>query len=172
MTPRSLFNIILKVFGLFFIKDVLGILPVLISFFNVTKRINGSDDSFLNISMLLIVVLIYILIAYSLIFKTTLLIDKLKLEKGFDQETIPINIHRSTILSISLIVIGGLMITQEVSIFCRTLFMYLQERQLSKNQINPFMQSIIISGAKIFIGLILVSNQKLIVNFIELKRKK
>jgi hypothetical protein len=172
MTTKDLFNIILKILGFFFIKEVIGILPFFITSFNLFKRVVGvTDDSLLNVIMLLIFILIYVLVSYILIFKSELIINKLKLDQGFDQETIPLNIHRSTILSISIIVIGGLLITEEIPNLCKQLFMYFQERQLTKGQINTNLSYCILAGVKILIGLILVGNQKLIVNFIEMKRK-
>lgn len=171
MTTRSLFNIILKILGIFFIRDILAILPQLFSIFILWSKHDGIEEALMTLCLTLLIMLIYIIVSYCLIFKTEFLIEILKLDKGFNQDTIPLNIHRSTILSISIIVIGGLLITQEIPNFCRQLFIYFQEKKLSHDQINPSITYCILSGIKILIGLILASNQKQIVDFIELKRK-
>jgi hypothetical protein len=119
----------------------------------------------------MLILLVYVFISYFLIFKSDLIIDKLKLDTGFDQETIPLNIHRSTILSISIIVIGGLIIADEIPNLCRQLFAYFQEKRMTYGQTNPNISYSVLAGAKIVIGLLLIGNQRQIVNFIEHKRK-
>jgi hypothetical protein len=171
MTTRSLFNIILKILGIFFIKDILATLPQLLSLFIIWAKPDNSENVLMTLCLTLLMLLIYVFVSYCLIFKSELLIDKLKLDKGFNQEIIPLNIHRSTILSISIIVIGGLLITQEIPNFCRQLFTYFQERKLTYGQTNPSISYCVLSGVKILIGLVLVGNQKQIVDLIELKRK-
>ena len=172
MTPRSLFNIILKILGLFFIKNILAIIPQLIS---ITLFMKSSDKGAEGIGILisnLFVLLIYGLIAYFLVFKTDLIINKLKLDKGFDQELIPINMHHSTILSISIIVIGGLILADEIPNLSRQLFAYFQEKRLTYGLTSPNISYIILAAAKIVIGFLLISNQRQIVNYIEYKRRK
>ena len=114
---------------------------------------------------------VYITTAYFLIFKSTLLIDKLKLDKGFDQDTIPLNIHHSTVLSISIVVIGGLIVANETPNLCRQLFSYYQEKRITHGQAKPTISYSILASSKIIIGLLLLTNQKHIVNFIERKRR-
>ena len=170
MTPRNIFNIILKVLGVLFIDDILAISTQLTS---VTLYFAESDTSsaiwtFVSIVLMLIV---YVMTAYFLIFKSTFLIDKLKLHKGFDQDVIPLNIHRSTVLSISIMVVGGLIVANEIPNLCRQLFSYYQEKRMTHGQTNPTASYSILAVSKIIIGLLLLANQKHIVNFIERKRR-
>jgi Na+(H+)/acetate symporter ActP len=171
MTTRSLFNIILKILGIFFIKDILATIPQLLSITLYFKEPDVSGAVWTLITTML-VLLVYGLVSYFLIFKSELIIDKLKLDKGFDQETIPLNIHRSTILSISIIVIGGLIVADEIPNLCRQLFAYFQEKRMTYGQTNPSISYSVLAAAKIVIGLLLIGNQRQIVNFIENKRKK
>jgi len=171
MTTRSLFNIILKILGIFFIKDILATIPQLLSITLYLKEpdISGAVWTLITTALVL---LVYGLVSYFLIFKSDLIIDKLKLDKGFDQETIPLNIHRSTILSISIIVIGGLIVADEIPNLCRQLFAYFQEKRMTYGQTNPSISYSVLAAAKIGIGLLLIGNQRQIVNFIENRRKK
>jgi hypothetical protein len=172
MTPRTLFNIILKILGIFFIKDFLAIIPQLLSvaeYFTKPETVNEAIWIFI---LTLLMLFVYGLVSYFLVFKTELIIDKLKLDKGFNQEIIPINIHRSTILSISIIIIGGLLVTNEIPNFCRELFSYFQEKRMTYGHADPKISYSIVSGTKIIIGMFLMTGQKQIVNLVERQRKR
>jgi len=117
---------------------------------------------------------IYLFMIYVLILKSNWVIDKLNLDKNFEQEILPLNIHRTTILSISIIVIGGLIIIDAIPLFCRQVFLFFQYRQELRElrYVKPFDNSyIFVYASKIIIGLVLVGNQQTIINFIEHKRK-
>jgi hypothetical protein len=172
MTPKSLFNIILKILGIFFIKDFLATIPQLLSVFLYLTNSDTTTEAVWTLITTLLILFVYGLVCYYLIFRTNFIIDKLKLDKGFDQETIPLNIHRSTILSISLIVIGGIIIADEIPNLCRQLFAYFQEKRMTYGMTTPAISYSVLSAAKIVIGILLIGYQKPIVNFIEYRRKK
>lgn len=172
MTPRTLFNIILKILGIFFIKDFLAMIPQLLSVILYLTKSDTVTEAIWTLAATLLILLAYGLVSFYLVFKTELIIDKLKLDKGFNQETIPLNIHRSTILSITIIVIGGLLVADEIPNFCRQLFSYFQEKRMTYGQTHPTIGYSVISGAKIVIGLFLMARQRQIVNLIERQRKK
>lgn len=172
MTIKSLFNIILKILGIFFIKDILATLPQLLSvIFYLTENDTVSEAVWTLVATILIL-LVYVTVSYILIFKSNMIIEKLQLDKGFEQDPISLNIHRSTILSISVIVIGGLLIADEIPNFCRQLFAYFQEKRMTYGQTNPGISYSVVSGVKIIIGFLLIGNQRQIVNFIENRRKR
>ena len=172
MTPRTLFNIILKILGIFFIKDILAIIAQLFSAILYLTKPGMLTESIWIFLLTLLILVAYGLVSYFLIFRTEFVIDKLQLYKGFDQETIPLNIHRSTILSIAIIVIGGYLVVEEIPNFCRQLFSYFQEKRLTYALTNPSIAYPVVSGIKIVIGILLMVYQKTIVNFIERQRKK
>jgi len=172
MTIRTLFTVILKVLGILFIKNFLETIPQLFSLISFMSRFAGSQQTIIGICEIAAMLLIYGLLSFYLIFKTDLVIDTLRLDKGFEQEIIPLNIHRTTILSIAIIVIGGLLIINETGNFCRQLVLYFQEKQMAYMQKSTSFSYVILSAAKIIIGLVLLGNQKLIVHFIEMRRKK
>jgi len=172
MTPRTLFNITLKILGIFFIKDFLATIPQLLSVILFLTNSDTISEAIWTLVTTIIILTVYGLISYCLVFKTNLIIDKLKLDKGFDQETIPLNIHRSTILSISIIVIGGLFVADEIPNFCRQLFSYFQEKRMTYGQTHPNIAYSVVSATKIIIGLFLMTGQRKIINLIERQRKK
>ncbi len=121
-----------------------------------------------------LILAVYLFITYMLLLKPDWVIDKLKLDKHFKQEIIPFNVHRTTILSIAIIVMGGLIIIDSIPLFCKQFILFFQYRQGLRNSINakPFDYSyIIIYGVKTVIGLVLVGNQRMLVNYIEYKRR-
>jgi hypothetical protein len=173
VTVKTLFNIILKILGIFFLKDMIASV-VQLGFFTVMMRkqysAGESHDSVKEFSLIFIIIVIYAFFAWLLILKSDWLIRVLRIEKGFDQAIIPLNAHRSTILSIAIIVIGGYMVAEEIPNLCRQLVSYYREKQAyTVSTIN--ISYSISSGIKIVIGLLLMGLQRPIVNLIELKRK-
>lgn len=172
MTPRNLFIVILRILGIFFLRDLLAAIPQIIT--TILSMIGpGSltEDLWILLSSFLVLG-VYALISYYLIFKPGLIIDKLQLDKGFDQETIPLDIHRSSILSIATIVIGGLILTDEIPNLFRQLFSYYEEKKMTFGLKSPNTSYIILAISKVLIGYLLVAEQRKIVNFIERKRRR
>jgi hypothetical protein len=172
MTPRSLFNIILKVLGVFFFRDILVYLSQLLGFATQLGKPEDIPELLWTVLTMALVLVVEAFFSYLLIFKTEWFIKVLKLERGFDQETIPINMHRSTILSISIIVIGGYLVANEIPNFCRQLFVYIQEKRMTHGQTNPKIDYTLVSGFKILVGSLLIAEQRLFVNLIERQRRK
>jgi hypothetical protein len=172
MTIKTLFNIILKILGIFFIKDTLTFLGTMITYYNfIPKSTSYHSDSNTSLIVSVAVGLTYILAFYMLIFQSNFIIKMLRLDKGFDEDTISLNIHRSTILSIGIIVIGGLMIAYGIPDFCRQLYSY-SLRKDTFRLTNADITYTVIDATKIFIGLLLIGFQRPIVNLIEWKRRK
>lgn len=172
MTPRSLFNIILKILGIFFIKDFIALIPQFITFALYFVEPDTVSMGAWSVVFTLATLIAYGIIAHYLIFRTDSIIDKLKLDKGFSEQTLSLNIHRSSILSISIIVIGGILVADEVPNFCKLVFSYFEAKRFTHLQINPSTVYLIMSSVKLIIGVVLTTGQRQIVNLIELKRKQ
>lgn len=172
MTPRSLFLIVLKIIGILFIKDILDIMPQFVYNISTLTQLNPSD-SIWSIIFSFFTIVVYIYVANYFIFKTDVLIDKLKLDKNFGQNNFPLNIHRSTILNIVIIIIGGLLIADNIPLLCRSVYLYFQNKSINNAYSKPIDYSfIVIYSVKIIVGLILIGNHQLFVNYIERKRKR
>ena len=168
MTPKTLFNILLKIMGIFFIKDILISISQLLSFI---PSMTSSDSKWMFVSVVTSLIF-YGLISFFFIAKSELLITWLRLDKGFDQESISLNIHRSTILSISIIVLGGIILVEEIPKLCQQAITYLQIKRTSHGTIDPSISYTVIAGLKVIFGIILIVYQRYFVNIIELRRKK
>jgi len=170
MSPRSLFTILLKVIGIFLIKEIF--ITLLQVYAGVSMAISN-ELSNLSIGFIsyLFIIFISFLLPYLLVFKTSTIIRFFKLDEGFEEEEFSINFHRSSILSIALIVIGGFLFASEIPNLCNHIFNYIElEKMMSAGQVNKNKGYIILSVGKILIGLFLVYFQRPIVNFIELRR--
>ena len=129
MTPRSLFAIIIKIIGIYLIVEAITFLPQLIStMYMYGRQISESplQDTLEAGFFILLAVRTYLLTLRYCLFKTDWIIDKLHLDKGFSEEKIEINIHRSTVLKIAVIVIGGVMVVDSLPLLCTQVFTYVQ----------------------------------------------
>ena len=178
MTPRNLFNVILKIFGLFFLREIIYIIPQLISSIPSFAKADDfvgqqfSSGDILPFIVTLIAIAFYVFIIYLLLFNTNKIIDKLKLDQGFNQQEFSFIISTSLILTISLIVIGGIILTNEIPNFCRNIFSYFQEKDLTRGMTKPNYSFIVVSGVKIIIGLLIIGERKRIVEFVERRQVK
>ncbi len=175
MTPRSFFTILIKILGIYLILDSITVIPQFISsLFSIGLGFDKSIETIALYSFLLILTVgIYYIILKYCVFKTDRIIDKLKLDKGFVEETFELNIHRSTVLSIAVIVIGGLIFVDSLPTFCKEVFDFIGQKQQSiPFGQNPASGWMIFYLVKILIGYYMVNNHRQIVNFIEKQRKK
>jgi hypothetical protein len=105
-------------------------------------------------------------------FKTDWIIHKLKLTEGFDQEIIPFNIHRSTILSISILVMGELILVDEIPNLCRRVFTYIEERRMNYSELNKEVPCIVLSVVRIILGILILTENRRLVSLIEKRKAK
>lgn len=173
MTPRTFWLILIKLIGIYFIFDSLNVVvPFITGTFYVFK---GSSDYpvFQIVSGFIVVIGVYFLIFWYAIFRADSVVDKLRLETGFTETKFDINIHRSTILKIAVIVMGGLMFANVLPILCNDIFSYLRSTTA-----NIVLRETTQSGwmiyyfVKLLVSLFMMTNSRLVVNFIEWRRKK
>lgn len=170
MTPKTLFVIILKVFGLFFIRDLLTVVPQLFSL-SAFIDINAPVSQYIGpLITLLVLLAIYILIIYILLFKTGFVVEKFRLHKGFEQDSLDINIDHSVVLRVVLFVLAGLILINELPNFIRLITIYFGQINFIRGS-HPEMFNIIISLSKIIVALLLMGYQRQLANFISSKNK-
>lgn len=175
MSAKSLFNIVLKVLGILFIKDILISIPSLLSVFYSF----GDADTSGAISTLLITLLtllIYCVVAYFFIFRTQQVMERLKLQENMPEDPIPLNIHSSTIVSIAILMVALLLITEAIPLLIRGLTKWYQYNRMTKgfyNGMQPFDYSMILTYiAEIIIGFLLIGYHRQLVNFVEVKTRR
>ena len=175
MTAKSLFNIILKVLGIYFIKDIIIALPTLFGVFYELAN-TGVSEAYTTFLISAGTLFIYGMVVYYLVFKTDWVMDRLKLMDKLPEDPIPLNIHRSTVISIVVLVVGLFLITQGIPYLVRGLAKWYQYNKMSRglsDAIDSFDYSIIwVYAAEILIGLLFIGHQREIVNYIELKQRR
>ena len=173
MTPRSFFAIVIKLMGIYVLLNNIYLIPQIYSTFE-TLHLMKYDDKHLILSILYFVLLIgtYILIIACCLFKTNWIIDKLALDKHFEEEKFELNIHHTTVMSIAIIVIGGVIFIDSLPILIKVLYTYIGEGQwIPRIGEVPNVGWLIYYVIKIIIGCFLMIKHRMIVDLIERKRK-
>jgi len=167
MAPRSLFNLILKVIGLFFIKDILEAVSHTISAIIYIPQYSSTKEAFFNVAVSLPLLVLYSVLAWVFIFKPERIINVLRLDKNLHEKAVPISVERHMLLTTAVIIAGAWLLVNEIPEFFRHAVYYYQERKLYVRMTRPDVSYIVMSAVKIAIGLFLVVFNKPIVNLIE-----
>lgn len=172
MALKSLWTIIIKIAGLYIIWQSLLLLPQF--FVLATLGIKDHENSQVFVSELLLLTqgCICLLAAWGCIFKTDWVIKKLNLEKDLEDEKFEINVHRSVVLKIIVVVLGGIFVADAIPTLFQNLFTYFQLQDsydgFKHNRSSPW---IVYALLKLVIGYFMMADSRLIVNFIERRRK-
>jgi hypothetical protein len=171
MNLKDFWTIFLKIFGLYLIWETLILLPAFLSSFILIARMDVASF-FTASSAIAFIILFFIFIVRYCIFRTEKIIEKLRLEKGFTIENLEIKANRSSLLSIAIIVLGGLMLADALPSMAYNLFYYFQHSNsyggFKDNHASPYVISNLL---KMVLGYLMVTESQLIINFIEKKRK-
>lgn len=176
MTPRSFWAIAIKILGIYIILDSLtGIPAFLYTLFSFKGMVNATgtiEIVLFQIGYYLIVIVVYGFMCWLCLFKTNWLINKLKLDQGYQDEHFDFTMHRSNILKIAVMVIGGLMLTDSFPWLCKYTFGYFEQiDQYKRFKDSPQAALIICYFLQTIIGYFLLTCSRMVVNYIELKRK-
>jgi hypothetical protein len=167
MASRSLFNLILKIIGIFFIRDILEAFSHTLSALVYFPEYSSTREALFNVAVSIPPLLLYSLLAWLFIFRTEKIIDVLRLEKNFQDKQVSINVQRKMILTASVIIAGAWIVVNEVPEFFRHAVYFYQERKLYVRMTRPDISYIIMSMVKIIVGLLLIVFNKLFVALIE-----
>ncbi|HEY2581758.1 MAG TPA: hypothetical protein VGI43_08130 [Mucilaginibacter sp.] len=172
MNLRTFWTIFLKIFGLYLIWQILSILSTdfsIIYIFNGLNKILYKDHDkvffYITLSGMVFMVLLLIWTIRYCIFKTDSIIEKLRLEKGFSEEKVEINIYPLSLLTIAVIALGGFILSDSLPRLVADIIMYAGLRQ--NKELGPVISNLL----RAFLGYFMVTKSSLIVNFIERNRK-
>jgi hypothetical protein len=166
MTIRTLWTFFIKILG---ISLVLGSLTVISQILSVLPFFgHNNNDNYYGVVILIVLILltiaVYIFVLWLFVFKTSWLIDKLHLDKGFTEDKIELNIKQSTVLSIAVIVVGGIIFIESFPQLCRQIFVFFQEKNMFKD--DPNSGWIIFQLVKTIIGYLLMTNSQLVIKYL------
>lgn len=174
MKAKDLFTIILKIFGIYLIKDILLSIPdVLVNLYRLT--IIAEDFALTSLAFSLLAFGLYIVIVYVLLFRTEWLISRLQLTSALSEEPLLVNLHRSSVYTIAIIVAGIVILTFSVPELVQRVYTWYRYIDASRWQVGLDYfdyAPIITSIAEVIIGLLFLGNQRTIVNFIESRRRQ
>ncbi len=174
MKAKDLFTIILKVFGIYLIKEVLLSIPPILS--NLHQMLDISADfALFSLFVSLLVFGLYFGIVCLLLFKTAWLVSKLQLTSNLSEEPLVVNLHRSSVYTIAIIISGILILTFAIPQFVRHFYAWYQFVDSRKSMFGAehFDYSrLFTSLSEVLIGLLFLGNQRTIVNFIESRRRQ
>ena len=107
-----------------------------------------------------------------LLFKSGWVVDKLSLDKHFDQEIMAIKVDSTAVIQISIIVLGGVIFIDALPNFFREIISYIQQISLEPYMVkDPKFAYIFWWGSKALLGYLLLTNSKRITHWIEEKNK-
>jgi NhaP-type Na+/H+ or K+/H+ antiporter len=167
MAPKSLFLIIVKILGLLFFKEAIAYLIQLLTAIQYLSATDPSEAG-RNLMYYTIFLIVYLFCGRTLLFRSKWILEKLKLDQGFDEHSLGITASPSDILHAAIIFVGGLMLCEEIPSFGRNLYIYKVQSELRYG--NADFALVISSGLKILIGLLLIGERTRILAFLE-KRK-
>ena len=174
MKAKELFTIILKIFGIYLIKDVLLTIPPvldqIVQFFEVSP-----DIGFFTFIFSLLNLGLHLLIVYLLLFKTNWLISKLKLTSDLSDEPLKFNMHRSSIYTIAIIVTGLVILVFAIPTLVKHFYSwyeYMDSRKRMFGTQSYNYSGLLIAITEVIIGLLFLGNQRNLVNFIESRKRE
>jgi hypothetical protein len=177
MKPVTFFNIVLKLFGLYFIKEAIIILPqIIFSLFLLTtvNNVNTTVVGEANVTYIITsfcTVLIYLGVAIFLFLRFNYITEKIKLKDGIFEEPVFNNLSEESILNILLFLLGGFIVFNELPNLCKNIFNHFQVKKLNHSFVKPDYSFIILSTVKVLIGIIILTVRKEIVQLFKLKEK-
>ena len=169
MTIKTFWAIAIKIIGMLLILAALTTIPQWFSAMYYAY-IGGDMESLIILNVILFIVLIIYYFVFRLcLFKTLWIIEKLELDKDFDNEHLELSSKSFTIISIAIIVIGGSMFVESTPILLKDSFIFFQQKTLFNDYSNAGW--IVFNFFKIIIGYLLMTNSKIIAKFIADKKE-
>lgn len=170
MEIRTFWTIIMKSIGLWLLLNCFYTIPqALLSFSYLQGDINWEAMATSWI-MLVFVIIIYLVIIRLFLFKTSFIIDLLKLDKHFNQDRININISYRSLLTAVVIIMGGLILLEGLPTLFNSVLHLLQPAKPERGEDNtPWL---VYHCIRVIAGVVIMTNHKRIVEFIKRKEKE
>lgn len=163
MTFTSFWKIFFKILGVWLIVQSFTILTQLFSsiFFFFTEQ---ADSYLYLIISLFLLIIVYVTILWFFILKPEIIIKKLKLDKGFTEEKIEFEIKQSTVLTIAIVILGGLMFVEALPSLIRNLYSFIQQKASFVQ--SPSTANLFADIVKAVFGYLIMTNSDFILKFI------
>jgi hypothetical protein len=114
MTIRTLWMLILRLLGVSVVFSTLSYAPIFIQQLTFSFLLNEAPPDFLLVFSIGVVLLTFFILIRYLIFFPVTVIDKLKLDQGYPESSINLNVRPGVILSIGIFVLGGILFVENL----------------------------------------------------------
>lgn len=174
MSPRSFFQILIKVMGLFLLIQAFFVLMNLFYWNYPVISLSGRNfiSVFTTTGAMVGSLVFYVFTVYCCFFKTDKMIDFLNLDKGIGVENIDINFDKNSLLQLAVIIIGGILIVENLPDFIRAFFISMRDiRQNDSVLQSEYVQWALMHLLKVLIGIALISNYRTISSFFRFNDK-
>jgi hypothetical protein len=165
MKIKTFWTVIIKVLGLLLFFDFLEIITQLITSLTYVFVPDMEEDIvWSSIFLSVLVVLFYLFIISLFIFKSSWIVNKLKLDRDLETETINLDLKIASIVVIAVIIIGGIIFINGFSFLCKSLYDYFMQQKI--NNYNPTISWIIFNSIKSLLGYLMMTNSRIISKYI------
>ncbi|PXY39524.1 hypothetical protein DMB65_17025 [Flavobacterium cheongpyeongense] len=169
MTINTFWRILIKILGLLLILGALTVIPQWFSSMYSAYQIGDFESLTILAIIFLAILFIYYFVFRLCVYKTSWIIEKLKLDRDFETQNIELNSKSFTIISIATIVIGGLIFVENIPLLLREIFIFFQQESLFKDY--PKTGWILFDFFKVILGYLLITNSSRIAKFIDNQKK-
>lgn len=167
MSPKSLFDVILKVLGIFFIRNILEALSRTLSVLVYFPQYETTNEAFFNLGVTIPPLVLYSIFVWILLFRSQNLVRWLKIEQHLGEGPITFTFQRQVVLTTAVLITGGWLMVNEIPEFFRHAVYFYQERVLYDRMVRPDYSYPMMSLAKIIIGFGLILFHTPFVHLIE-----
>lgn len=165
MTIRTFWTIFIKILGIWLILESLTVIPQgLSAVLAIFSAPYSNEPDLIILAIVVLTFAIYLLVMRLLLLRTEWLINKLHLDRGFQEERIELNLSLSMGITIASFIIGGLILIDSIPDLCRELFNFYQQKSLFRE--SPSAGWIFFYIVKSVIGYFLITNCKIVAAFI------
>jgi hypothetical protein len=156
MTIRNFWRVFLKAMGIWIIT---GSITVGINYISTLATVYNEWSGNAITALLFLLIFsagIFYLVILFFLFKTEWLIDRFKLDKGFDDEKIDISVSSQTLIAVIIAVLGGIYFIDALPGLCKSLYNFYQQEYIFRQ--SPGASNIIFYFIQTVIGYILLTN--------------
>ena len=165
MTINTFWALLLKGIGISLAFSILSIISgVIMSFTHQSFNVAFVLPTAPIITPILIFLICFLIIKL-LLFNTQWVIEKLKLDKGFKEDRIDINITPGSFIRIIIILISTYIFSETIIIFCKDLFVIIVQKHFYSQA--PLTGWLLFYGIKAVICFIILSNNKYLAGLID-----
>jgi hypothetical protein len=170
MEIKTFWTIVVKSIGLWFLVNCFYIFPQFLTMFSYTNGELEWESLLVSWISTFSIIILFCLIIRLFLFKSEWIIDKLKLDKNFVEQKIDLNISSSTVLSIVVTIIGGVVFVQGLPTLCQQIIEFLQQKSLLKDYSN--LSWLVYNFLRTLFGFLIMTNSKAVVKIIEKQTSK